>query len=203
MQFDLQKCRNNTDVNCVLLSDISVCGRPCWLNNRLRILIAEGVSVFFVGKISSHLEWASTTTRKLRPFMGPAKSTSTHDYGCSEYVQCKSIINGGLFCASMQGTQLLIVFRMSEWMLGQYSMLWAMAFIWLIQDVLSVIVWKKPLLCFVGVKTRSANIRHLSMMAGESLHRWYCYRSQVRSDGHEHLRNWIIFWSIWSRCTFG
>ena len=130
--------------------------------------------------------------------MGPAKSTWTLDHGCSGYVQCESIIRGGFCCASMQGTQLLIVFSMSESMLGQYIMLQAMAFIRLMPECPECNCLRTALLSFVGITTQSANIRHSSMMGRKSLCRWNCCSSPVRSDSHEHLRNWITFWSFWS-----
>ena len=106
-----------------------------------------------------------------------------------------------IFCAFMQGTQLLIVFSMSELMLGQYTMLRAMAFIRLMPGCPLCNCLRTALLSFVGITTRSANIKHSSMMARKSLRRWNCCRSPVRSDGHEHLKNWITFWSPWSCCV--
>ena len=110
MQLDLQKWRNDSDVNCIPSTETNVSGRLCWLNGRLRMVMVEWVSAIFIGKLFGHLEWASTTIRKLRPLIGPAKSTSIRGHGCSEYVQCESTIRDGFFCASMQGTQLLTVF---------------------------------------------------------------------------------------------
>ena len=108
------------------------------------------------------------------------KSTWTLDHGCSGYVQCESIICGGFFCASMQG----IVFSMSELMLGQYTMLQAMVFIQLMLGCPECNCLRTALLSFVGIKTRSANIKHSLMMAREFLHSWNCCSSPVRLDCH-------------------
>ena len=178
-------------MNCVPLPETLVSFRLCWLNSSLRMVMVEWVFVFFIGKISAHLEWASTTTRKLRPLIGPAKSTCIRDHGCSGYVQCKSTVRGGFFCASMQGTQLLTVFLMSESTLGQYTTLWAMDFIWLILRCPECSYLRTA---FVGTTTRSTNIRHSSMTDKKSLCCLNCWRSPVRSGGHECLRNlWTFF----------
>ena len=79
----MQKYWNVSDISCNPLSEINVSGRSYWLNSHLRTVIIEQVSVFYIGKISGHLEWASTTTEKLRPMITPTKSTCTWDHGCS------------------------------------------------------------------------------------------------------------------------
>ena len=111
------------------MSGINVFSRPSWLNSRLRIVIVERVSGSCIEKISGHLEWASTTTKKLGPLIEPAKSTCIQDHGCSRYIQCVSKIRGGFFCASMQGMQLLTVFSMSVYVSPVNY-----AFIWLIPE---------------------------------------------------------------------
>ena len=163
------------------------------------MVIVEWVSVFFIGKISGHLEWVSTTTRTFRLLIEPIKSTWISDHGCSGYVQCESTIRGGFFNASMQGTQLLTVFSMSESTLGQYTTLRAMAFIRLIPGCRECCCRKcsclrTAFLSFVGITTRSANIRHSSMTDKESLRRLNCWRSPMRSRGHECLRNFLYHW---------
>ena len=105
-------CRNDEiiHVNYVPLSETNVSDRPCLLNSHLRMVIVEWVSVLFIGKISGHLEWASTTTRQLRPLIQPAKSMCIWDHACFGYVQCESTIREEFFCGSLQRIQLLTVF---------------------------------------------------------------------------------------------
>ena len=103
-----------------------------------------------------------------------------------------------IFCASMQGTQLLTVFSMST--LGQYTTLQAMAFIWLIPGCPKWSCLRTAFLSFKGTTTWSTNIRHSLMMDKESLCHLNCWRSPVKSEGHGCLRNLWTFCIIGSRC---
>ena len=66
---------NISDVTCDELFATNVSDRPCCLDNRLRTAIIEQASAFCIGKISGHLEWSSTTTKKIQPLIGREKST--------------------------------------------------------------------------------------------------------------------------------
>ena len=128
---------------CSIARDIS-------LRQAMLMVMVEWVSVFFIGKISRHLERAFTTIRKLRPLIGPAKSTCTLDHCCSGYVLYESTFCGWFSCTSMQGTQLLTVFSMSESTLGQYTTLRAMTFIRLIPGCPACSCLRTAFLSFVG-----------------------------------------------------
>ena len=96
MQHELQKYWNVSDVNCDPLSETNISSRSCWLNSHLRMAIIEQVSAFCIGKISGYLEWVSTTTKKLPPLIGPAKSTCVHDHGYSGHLSWKTSVADGL-----------------------------------------------------------------------------------------------------------
>ena len=80
----------------IKLSEMYVSGRLCWLNSRLIMAIIEQVATFCIGKISSHLEWASTMTKKLPLFIGPTKSTCFRGHGCSGRLGRKTGVADGL-----------------------------------------------------------------------------------------------------------
>ena len=140
IQLDQQKWRNDPDVNGVPFSESNVSSKSCWLNSRLRIVMIEWMSVFFSWKISGYLEWVSTTTRKLRPIIGHAKSTCIRNRGCSGYVQCETTIWGEFSVFLFKGHNSWISFwcQGPHWASTLHCELW-LSFGWY-QDVLSVVV---------------------------------------------------------------
>ena len=148
MQFDLQKYQNNSDVNCVPLSDTSVSDRPCWLNSCLRILI-----IFY--------------QKNLWPF-----GIDIHNYQKSVHLWnqqsphelwmlwvCYMCIHNSwwiFLCFDARDTTLDCLF-MSESMLAQDTTLPAMAFIQLMSGCSECNCLRTALLSFVGITTQSAN----------------------------------------------
>lgn len=86
---------NSVAVNCDLLSDTSCLGTPYEANKCHRTRSVFWTLVNNMGMISSHLEWVSTTTEKLVPRNGPAKSTWICSQGRLSQVHGCSFAEGG------------------------------------------------------------------------------------------------------------
>ena len=70
-------------------------GIPNWAKNCLsRCMVIKAVAVA-IGKTSIHFNWASITTRKIFPSIGPAKSTCNHVQGqVDQHHGCRGAIGG-------------------------------------------------------------------------------------------------------------
>ena len=73
--FHLKKSFISWATNCGLLSETMTSGRPWVANRKRRARMVIDAVVEDIGNNSIHFDFASTTSRNIWPFNGPAKST--------------------------------------------------------------------------------------------------------------------------------
>lgn len=84
----LQKCLNDSKVNCEPLSVTKVSRTSKQLNNSDYLLIVSLAVRLAIAKICGHFVSASTMTKNVVPGTKPAKSACSLSHGLLGFVQC-------------------------------------------------------------------------------------------------------------------